>query len=363
MSMRNLGDSVILPRSGIEIRNRSVLAALTNKQSNDDGTLSESEIKWLERRSRDGFGLVTTAAAFVHPSGKSWDGELGVHSDLMLPGLTELANRIRNHGALGLVQIFHGGMRAPSKITGLVPISSGDNSTNLSSTNLSRSMSGPEIEAAVEWFVDAAVRCSEAGFDGVEIHGAHGYLITQFMGSKTNKRRDRWGGSLDARALFLLEIVRRIRKNVPRDFIISVRLSPEHPSCGISIEDSLKISKMLVDEDVDILHISCWDIRNRTKIESTEKPLTQIFSDELGDSIPLITTGSIWIEEDVNEAFRQGASLVGVGRAGIAYPDWPLRVFTSENRRPPFSEEHLADADLSPRFIEYMRMWDGFVDG
>ena len=106
------------------LRNRSVLAALTNKQSREDGTLTQDEIKWLERRAKDGFGIVTTAAAFIHPSGKSWIGELGVHSDDMLPGLENLSERIRLHGAVSLVQIFHGGMRAPTDLTGEVPISS-----------------------------------------------------------------------------------------------------------------------------------------------------------------------------------------------------------------------------------------------
>ena len=345
------------------LRNRSVLAALTNKQSNDDGSLTEEEIKWLERRAHDGFAIITTAAAFVHPSGKSWSGELGVHSDEMLPGLIDLAGRINSHGAISLVQIFHGGMRAPTEITGKTPISSSRNRTNQSSTNFSRAMLEPEIKEAVRWYVDAAIRCHKAGFDGVEIHGAHGYLITQFLGKKTNKRSDEWGGTLRNRSRFLIEIVRGIRRATPRDFVVAVRISPEYPSCGVTVDESITVSKILVKEGIDILHLSCWDINNKTQYKNEQLPITRIFSKQLGEKITLITTGSIWDDSDVNEAFNQGADLIGVGRAGIAHPDWPRRVFTPDNRRPPFTKLHLSKADLSPKFIDYMQLWEGFVDG
>ena len=291
------------------VRNRSVLAALTNKQSNDDGSLTEEEVKWLERRAQDGFGIITTAAAFVHPNGKSWNGELGVHSDEMLPGLTDLASRINSHGAISLVQIFHGGMRAPTEITGRTPISSSRNRTKQSSTNFSRAMPETQIREAIQWYVDAAIRCHKAGFDGVEIHGAHGYLITQFLGKKTNKRSDEWGGTLRNRSRFLIEIVRRIREATPRDFVVAVRISPEYPSCGVTIDESIEVSKLLLKEDIDILHLSCWDIKNKTQYKNEQLPITEIFSRQFGEKLTLITTGSIWDEGDVHEAFNQGADL------------------------------------------------------
>ena len=363
MSEAIFNSELQLINSNKSIPNRSVLAALTNKQSNEDGSLTEQEIRWLERRAKEGFGVITTAAAYVHHSGKSWAGELGVHSDAMLPGLENLATRINSHGAISLVQIFHGGMRAPTEITGLTPISSSRNQTKQSSTNYSRELSENEVMQAIQWFVDAAVRCHDAGFDGIEVHGAHGYLITQFLGRKTNKRTDNWGGTLQNRSRFLIEIIRGIRRETPKDFVIAVRISPEYPSCGITIDESIEVSKHLIDEGIDILHLSCWDIMNNTNFGDKKLPITEVFSRELGNRIPLITTGSIWERSDVEEAFRQGADLIGVGRAGIAHPDWPRRVHTTGNSRPPFTEAHLLEADLSPKFVDYMRLWDGFVHG
>ena len=177
------------------------------------------------------------------------------------------------------------------------------------------------------------------------------------------KRQDNWGGTLQNRSRFLIEIIRGIRRETPKDFVIAVRISPEYPSCGITIDESIEVSKHLIDEGIDILHLSCWDIMNNTNFGDKKLPITEVFSRELGNRIPLITTGSIWERSDVEEAFRQGADLIGVGRAGIAHPDWPRRVHTTGNSRPPFTEAHLLEADLSPKFVDYMRLWDGFVHG
>ena len=119
-----------LNRKGRKIRNRTVLAAMTNKQSNEDGTLSDEEVSWLLKRAEGGFGIVTTAASNVHKNGKSWEGEMGVWSDHHIPRLKELATGIRERGALGLVQIFHGGLRAPRSLTGEQPASASINFEN-----------------------------------------------------------------------------------------------------------------------------------------------------------------------------------------------------------------------------------------
>ena len=111
------------PRTGTQVRNRTVLAAMTNKQSHADGSLGDDELEWLAARARGGFGIVTTCAAHVSPDGQGWDGELGVFDDALLPGLSRLAGALRADGALSLVQIFHGGVRAPSRLTGQQPFS------------------------------------------------------------------------------------------------------------------------------------------------------------------------------------------------------------------------------------------------
>ncbi|MDG1847885.1 MAG: NADH:flavin oxidoreductase, partial [Candidatus Marinimicrobia bacterium] len=187
-------DPYVFPRTKKKIRNRSVLAAMTNKQSHRDGTLSDEEINWLTRRAKDGFGIITTAATHVSKNGQGWEGEFGVYKDSFIDRLKVLTDSIHEYDSLIFAQLFHGGMRAPEKLTGNIPISSSKIPCKESSTGSTKAANQKDIEDIIFDFKSAAIRCVEAGFDGIELHGAHGYLISQFLGKKTNHRKDIWGG-------------------------------------------------------------------------------------------------------------------------------------------------------------------------
>ena len=351
-----------IPRTGRRLRNRTVLAAMTNKQSEEDGTLSDAEISWLLKRAEGGFGIVTTAASHVHPSGKSWEGEMGVWGAHQVPRLRELAAGISERGALSLAQLFHGGLRAPRSLTGQQPVSA---SINLEKgvEEESRGLSDSEIVRLAETFGEAAERCESAGFDGVEVHGAHGYLICQFLGRRTNRREDRWGGSLEGRSRFLREVLLEIRKRTSDDFLVSVRISPEH-DVGITLPDSLEMSLMMGDWGVDMVHVSCWDAFAGPQGDPEDpRTITRRFKEVLSDEMPLISTGSVWTEEDANFVLGEGADLVGVARVGIAHSDWASKLGGGDYvpSRPPFTPEHLLEEGLSPVFVDYMRRWKGFV--
>lgn len=350
------------PRTGLTTPNRTVLAAMTNKQSYADGRVSEDEIRWLEARSKGGFGIVTTAATHVLEDGQGWEGEFGTWSDQHLDGLGRLASSIKRHGAIGLAQLFHGGMRAPERLTGHQPKSASINSLGAGKGN-SRAMTEEEIHEAIEAFGKAAKRCEQAGFHGVELHGAHGYLIAQFLGAGTNKRTDAWGGDQTARTRFLEAIVDEVRKCTTPNFLVGVRLSPELDSCGMTLEDSLHTLRLCGSMALDFLHVSCWDIKKTGALNGDVRPFTSIFREHLSSTMPLMTTGGIWTEDDAKKAMQQGGDFVGVARAGIAHPNWPsyLADGSEEPSRPPFTKEWLTDASLSQTFIDYMRRWDGFV--
>ena len=359
------GDAFSFPRTGTTMRNRAVLAAMTNKQSHPDGTLSDAEINWLLRRAEGGFGIVTTAASHVTPGGQGWVGEMGVWGDHQIPGLIRLATGIREHGAVSLAQIFHGGMRAPEELTGEQPVSSSENPCTEAHCGHSRELTGEEIADLIVSFGDAAVRCASAGFDGVELHGAHGYLICQFLGDGTNRREDEWGGDIQSRARFLLRIVEEVRSRVPEDFLVGVRISPEYRKIGVRIEDSLSLSQMLVEAGIDFLHISCWDcFVPPSDFPEDPRMITEWFSEEFSGSVPIISTGAIWDSSQAQEVLDMGADLVGVARAGVAHADWASQATDPEYHpaRPPFTPEHLAGQGLSKPFIEYMRNWKGFVE-
>ncbi len=347
------------------IRNRTVLAALTNKQSNEDGTLSDEEICFLLRRAEGGFGIITSAASHVMENGQGWHGEMGVWGDHQIPGLTKLADGIRERGALSLVQIFHGGMRAPADLIRTTPISASYNDEG-NGNQPAREMSENEIQEAIDAFAAAAERCEKAGIDGVEIHGAHGYLIAQFLGTVTNRRSDSWGGDLSGRSRFLMKIIEEVRKRTSPSFVVIVRISPEIENLGISLDDSLELAKHLTETEIDALHISCWDVFKGAEGDSRDsRTLTRRFREVLPDGFPLISTGSIWTSEDARFVMKEGADLVGVGRVGIAHPDWPLGLKNPDFSPdpPPFTTQHLESVSLSPIFVEYMHRYRGFVVG
>ena len=245
-------------RNGLVIPNRSVLAAMTNKQSHADGTLSDEEMRFLLRRAEGGFGLITTAASHVQESGQGWEGEFGVWGDHHLPGLTSLATQLKQHDSKSFVQIFHGGMRAPSSITGQQASSASVNFIS-ESEGSSRRLSKVEVEETISCFIKAAQRCEAAGFDGVELHGAHGYLIAQFLGSNTNRRSDAFGGDVEQRCTFLLRIIRGIREVVSDD-LPSWSVFHQFLKIGITMEDTKQVIELLIKERIDALHISCWDV-------------------------------------------------------------------------------------------------------
>ena len=354
-------DSLEIGR-GFVLKNRSLLAAMTNKQSNEDGSLSDEEITWLVRRAKGNFAVTTTAAANVTETGRGWEGEMGVWGDHQLPGLTKLATRLNSYETISLVQLFHGGMRAPREINGVQPISASENTEPNMNGEYTREMSSNEVNEMIKSFTDAALRCEKAGFDGVELHGAHSYLICQFLGAVTNRRNDEWGGDIHGRSKFLKEIIKSIRKVTNKNFLIAVRISPIIEKAGIYLKDSLELARSLCKMDIDMLHISCWDVFEEVG-DGNDESLTKRFRNVIPAEFPLISTGAVWDTKEAQWLIDEGADIVGVARVGIAHPDWPQNL-ADENyqpQRPPFSVKHLESVDLSPVFIDYMKRWKNFV--
>lgn len=186
-AQQRIDDSGVQLAHGPAWANRYVLAPTTNKQSHDDGTLSETEYQWLVARGRGGFAVVKTCAAYIADSGRTWTGQLGIASDRHLPGLTRLAQGLQATGTRSLVQLHHGGLRANSSLAGrlLAPFADPESGTVAMDTS--------DVQQMVEHYVAAAVRAEQAGFDGVEVHGAHGFLLAQFL-DRRNQRSDAFTG-------------------------------------------------------------------------------------------------------------------------------------------------------------------------
>lgn len=365
-----MSDSLFSPltfeRSGRVVENRLVVAAMTNQQSHADGRLHDRELRWLVRRAEGGFGIVTTCAAHVRPDGQGWPGELGAYDDLLLPGLRTLAEGLRTAGSLGLVQLFHGGLRSPAALIGQQPWSASSFSPDRPGMEQPRAATTEDILGTIEAFAAAAARCEAAGFAGVELHGAHGYLLAQFLGRRTNTRRDEWGGEpLERRIQLLKQTLEAVRARVSDQFIVGVRISPEILDIGVDFDESLQIASWLPGWGADFVHVSLWDSWMRTaRYPDDDTPLTTRYRSVIPAACPLMIAGAVWTAAQAREIRGQGADLVAMARAAIGHPDWPSRARHDPDyspQRPPFTPEHLARAALSPPFIDYMRRWAGFV--
>lgn len=347
-------------RPGVIAPNRVWLAPLTNMQSHADGSLAEDELRFLAMRADGGFGLVETCAAHVAQDGKAWPGELGVHDDAMLPGLTTLAARIHRGGALASAQLFHGGLRADRAVSGVATWSASAHEEEGMVTP--REATADDIGHAIASFAAAARRCEQAGFDAVELHGAHGYLLSQFLSTVYNRRGDRWGGSLENRARLIRETLRAVKKAAP-SLVLAVRLSPEDfgQAKGIDLDETVEVARMLAEDGMDVLHLSLWRSALLTK-KRPDAHATTLFREALGAGVKIVVAGAIWTREEAEAQLARGADAVALGRAAIANDAWPRLVHGGgELRRAPITPEHLRAAGLSATFVEYMRRWKGFV--
>lgn len=348
-------------RPGLSVKNRVWLAPLTNMQSHADGTLGNDELHFLAGRADGGFGLLETCAAYVAPEGKAWAGELGVHNNEMVPGLTRLAARIHQSGALAAVQLFHGGLRANPSVSGAESWSA--SAYQEGSAPTARAGTEVDIENVINAFAQAAQRCAMAGFDAVELHGAHGYLLSQFLSTVYNQRTDRWGGSLENRARLIRDVVRAVKAAAP-GLVCMVRLSPEDfgQAKGLDLDETIQVARWLAEDGMDILHLSLWQCALNTTKQPDAHPTT-LFRAALGPAMRIVVAGKIWTRADGEAQLALGADAVALGRAAIANPDWPQRAHGSALaiRQPPLSVAELNDRGLSLTFANYMRNWKGFV--
>lgn len=344
-------------RSGLRAHNRVVLAPLTNMQSEPDGSLGRAELRWLISRAAGGFGVVTTCASHVSRDGQGWPGELGIYDDALLPGLSTLSAALHEQGSAAIVQIFHGGLRADRTLIGTTPWSASDGDGVRAATE-------EDIVRVIGQFSDAAARARDAGFDGVEIHGAHGYLFTQFLSATQNRRTDAWGGPLDRRARLLRETLKAVRDRVGPQFTVGVRISPEDygNARGLDLDESVQTASWLADDGADYIHLSLWHALDNTA-KRPEVHAIPLFRSVLTPDVRLLAAGTIWTSAEAEQVLAKGADAVVLGRSAIINADWPLKAIDPawQPRRPPVTIDELIANGLSPTFAEYMRRFPHFV--
>ena len=305
--------------------------------------------------------FITACASHVQRVGQGFKGQLGCWSDEHLEGLTRLAEGIAKNDSVSVVQLHHAGIRSPANLIGEQPVgASEDEATN------SRELTTQEVEELVEDFIVGAERCEAAGFDGVELHGAHGYILCQFLSSETNRRTDRYGGSAENRERLVREIIAGIRQRCRPDFNLGIRLSPER--FGILLGETLEFVQALCNEGMlDYIDLSLWDsFKEPNEEEFRGKPLMQWFNELDRKDCRFGVAGKIMTSEEAQACFTAGMDFVLIGRGAILHHNYPLLAMADPAWEPiatPVAPEHLLNEGLSETFVSYMSGWAGFVAG
>ena len=345
---------------GTILKNRFMLAPLTNTQSHTDGKLSDDEYRWLIMRAQGGFGLTMTCAAHVQAIGQGFPGQLGIFSDDHLEGLSKLASGIKSENSLAVVQLHHAGMRSPVDLIGQAPVCPSDH-TDTNSVGLS----SEGVKELIEDFICGAERAEKAGFDGVEIHGAHGYILAQFLSGTINQRQDEFGGCIENRMRPITAIIDGIRARCRPDFLLGLRLSPER--FDVHLPDIVEVAKNVLSAGkIDFLDMSLWDSFKEPEDQAFKgRTLLSYFTELKRGNVALGIAGKLRNPEEVNQAMAADIDFVMLGRAAILHHDFPRQMKTDPNFTPiknPVSADHLRKEGLGEAFITYMSGWKGFVD-
>jgi NADPH2 dehydrogenase len=296
--------------NGYTLRNRIVLPPMQTGKATFEGAVTNKLINFYVRRS-SAVGLPIVEHAYVSPTGKIGPKQLGIYDDKLIGGFANLANRMHEVGAPAVVQISHAGGVTNKKVIGAIP-------AGPSARPKTRMLEINEIETIVDDFAQAAGRLVNAGCDGVELHGAHGYLLNQFFSPLLNKRNDEYGGSLENRMYFPLLVVKRVREQL-KDKLLLYRLgSDDLAPEGTHIEDSVIFAKKLEAAGVDILDVSGGMCGSEPKQLRRIKGyfIPQASGIKKTVQIPVIGVGGITDAEFADELVREGkVDLVAVGRA------------------------------------------------
>ncbi len=323
-------------RNGVTLKNKIVMAPMTTMASFYNGMITKDELDYYAARS-GGPGMIITAVANVSDSGKGFEGELSVADDQMIPGLRRLATTLKKDGAKAILQIFHAGRKSNAKILrGKQAVSaSAIAAAYPPDSETPKELTAEEIKQIITDFGAAAKRALEAGFDGVELHGANTYLLQQFYSENANQRTDEWGGSREKRMNFALAVIAEVKKVLAafadEPFILGYRISPEEiETPGIRLEDSLYFVDT-IKNSVDYIHLSMGSYQ-RTSLnnQADTTPMLEKFSNITANKVPLIGIGSVEKPAEAEEVLANGADLVAIGRELLREPQWVQKVASGD---------------------------------
>ena len=321
-------------KSGVHVKNRLMMAPMTTFSADENDYVSQEELNYYKERA-NGVGTMITACAYVSKNGKGFDGQMGIDHDGTIDGLSKLADVLHSGGAKGVVQLYHGGRLAVPRLipneetvsaSAIAPL---EDRGFYSIKQAPRALTTEEVYDIITDFGEATRRAIEAGFDGVELHGASGYLIQQFVSPHSNRRKDEFENPFLFSLKLIEEVKKVIQKHANKPFLIGYRFSPEEPETpGITMKETFSLIDELIQADIDYLHIATTDAwaKPRRGIVS-EKSRTELIAEYINGRVPLIGVGSIHTPDDAALLLEKGKSdFVAIGRALIVDPHWVEKV-------------------------------------
>lgn len=322
--------------NGVKVKNRVVIPPMTEASSLQDGSVSADELRYFDIHT-GGVGMFISPVANVSENGKGFEGELSITDDRFLPGLTRMASVMKQNGTKAILQIFDAGRMSNSKILrGTQTVSASAVAAPRPGAETPRELTNDEIEQIINDFGQATRRAILAGFDGIELHGANTYLMQQFFSPHSNRRTDKWGGSVEKRMTFALKIIKSVndavKKYAEKPFIVGYRISPEEiENPGIRMADTLKFIDVLCDQPIDYLHVSmgyAW--RTSLNDKDDKEPLIEKIKKQVNGRLPLISVGSIETPADAEKVMDAGIDFVALGRESLREPQWVEKVMAGQ---------------------------------
>ncbi|RZI48714.1 NADH-dependent flavin oxidoreductase [Lactococcus kimchii] len=358
-----LTDHVTL-RHGTTLNNRLVMAPMQTHSGLKGGFASEDTIQYYSARSQAA-GMLITEFHYVSENGgpayvPGYPEQLGVYSDAHLEGLRKTAQALKKDGNKAILQIHHAGRAAVGRhVNGLDVVAPSAIEFAFLDYPV-RELTLAEIDDIILDFGKATKRAIDAGFDGVEIHGANHYLIQQFFSKLSNLRTDKWGGSLDKRMAFPLAVVKEVKTIIdeyaPKGFIVGYRISPEElhgEEVGYDYKDAISLISEVIKYELDYIHLSLWAGYN-SKPKNNEKSYSQLFKQILDDETKLLIVGEVFGEESAADAVENYADLIAVARGTLLDPNFTKKIIEGKGE----SIIH----KISPQTIEYSQLTPGLFE-
>lgn len=356
-------------KNGIETKNSIAMAPMTTWASNDDYTISDDEIKHYEARSGN-VGLIITGCTRVMANGIGFNNEYASYDDSFLPGLKKLATAAKKGGAPAILQIYHAGNKA---VLDLIPDGIAVSASPIALVPsafyaggvASRELSHEEILEMIKAFGETTHRAIKAGFDGIELHGAHGFLLQNFFSPYYNQRTDYWGGTAEKRMNFALEVIKEIqdviKKYADRPFLVGFRISPEEQE-SYRTKDTFPLIDKLIESGMDYLHLSLGNVLAQKPMddENGEVTILNLILNHVQQRVPVIAAGGIKQADDATEALKTGLSLVAVGHGLIINPNWVELAINGEKANEVLSMSKADELAIPKKLQGFIKVATGF---